>query len=239
MIKDALRYLVSLGEAGLHEKNGQTYSDKPLHLLKQPTASPFVVHTLSSLVDYLKSDFDTVFNADRPFIVHVVSPTTVSVESPLNNDAGRDQFMVAEASIPNFRFDQWYDTEEFNIKLQSCFVQNDDRDIVLRVVGNVREEDVKTYGDDGVSQSVVAKVGVAQVGNVEVPNPVLMKPYRTFVEVDQPESNFVFRMQNGPRCALFEADGGAWKLDAINNIKEYLLESLSLEVESGKITIIA
>src|SRR5690606_26037278 len=124
-------------------------------------------------------------------------------------------------------------------KLQSAFVKNDDRDVILKVVGNVKEEDVKTYGDDGVSQSVTAKVGVATVGQVEVPNPVSLKPYRTFAEVEQPESEFIFRMKNGPRCSLFEADGGAWKLQAISNIKSYLSAALEEEVQSGQLIIIA
>lgn len=110
---------------------------------------------------------------------------------------------------------------------------------MLKLVGNVKEEAVNTIGDDGVSQSVVAKMGVATVGNVKVPNPVLLKPYRTFVEVEQPESNFIFRMRKGPECALFEADGGAWKLEAIDNIKEYLTAELAEEIESKKVFIIA
>ncbi|MED2748846.1 hypothetical protein P4307_32370, partial [Brevibacillus porteri] len=136
-------------------------------------------------------------------------------------------------------FERYHDVENFNISLQSAFVPNSDRDLMLKLVGNVKEEAVNTIGDDGVSQSVVAKMGVATVGNVKVPNPVLLKPYRTFVEVEQPESNFIFRMRKGPECALFEADGGAWKLEAIDNIKEYLTAELAEEIESKKVFIIA
>jgi hypothetical protein len=68
---------------------------------------------------------------------------------------------------------------------------------------------------------------------------VVLAPYRTFVEVTQPESDFVFRMQNGPRCALFEADGGAWKLTAMRHIKEYLQAALEKEIQEGKIVIIS
>ncbi|MFD2133319.1 hypothetical protein ACFSKI_19070 [Pseudogracilibacillus auburnensis] len=239
MIKDALKYLVGMGKAEIHKENDQTFSDKQLHLIKKPTAGPFVVNTLSGLVDYLQSDFDEKYNSDNPFIVHIVSPTEVKVESPLNNDAGRDYFVKAEALIPHFLFDSFHDTEEFNIKLQSCFVKNEDRDIMLKVVGNIQEDNVKNVKDDGISQAVVAKVGVASVGNVEVPNPVSLAPFRSFVEVDQPVSDFVFRMQNGPRCALFESDGGAWKLEAISNIKTYLHLNLTEEIEKGEITIIA
>ncbi|MTW85608.1 hypothetical protein F3157_08020 [Virgibacillus dakarensis] len=235
MIKEALQYIVGMGKAEIHERNGQDWSDKQLHLIEAPIASPFTVHTLSGLVDYLKSNFDGC----DPVIIHVVSPTTVKVKSPLNDDENRDYFIKAEALIPDFYFDHWYGTEDFNIKLQSCFVKSDDRDVMLKVVGNITEDQVKTVSDDGVSQAVVARVGVATVGNVEVPNPVALAPYRTFVEVVQPESDFVFRMKDGPRCALFEADGGAWKISAIENIRKYLEASLKDQIEYGRISIIA
>jgi hypothetical protein len=53
------------------------------------------------------------------------------------------------------------------------------------------------------------------------------------------ESEFIFRMQSGPRCALFEADGGKWKLDAMNNIKNDLQQELKELIESEKIVIVA
>lgn len=64
---------------------------------------------------------------------------------------------------------------------------------------------------------------------VVVPNPVTLAPYRTFVEVKQPESKFVFRMrksEEGPQAALFEADGGAWKIEAMQRVKEFLEDKL-------------
>lgn len=62
-----------------------------------------------------------------------------------------------------------------------------------------------------------------------VPNPVTLIPYRTFLEVQQPASDFIFRMKSscGVQCAIFEADGGTWKNEAMNNIKEYLKNELA------------
>jgi hypothetical protein len=235
MIKEALQYIVGLGKPEMFYENGQAFSSQKLHLIEEPTAEAIRVRSLSGLVDYLKSNFDEY----GCLMIHVSNPTTVVCFSQLNNDCNRSEYIKAEAMIPSFDFDRWYDTENFNIKLQSCFVKNEDRDIMLKVVGNIKEETVNTVGDDGVSQAVVAKTGVATVANVKVPNPVVLKPYRTFVEVDQPESEFIFRMQSGPRCALFEADGGKWKLDAMNNIKNYLQQELKELIENGKIVIIA
>ena len=51
------------------------------------------------------------------------------------------------------------------------------------------------------------------MADVKVPNPVTLRPFRTFIEVEQPESKFIFRMREGGRCAIFEADGahGSWR----------------------------
>jgi len=235
MIRAALEYLVKLGNAETKEIDGQTFSTQPLHVVEEPTATAIPVRSLSGLVDYVQSNFDV----EEPFMIHVASPTRVNCFTAINNNYNRSTFIKAEALIPNFDFSYWYDVENFIINLQSAFIKNEDRDVMLRVVGNITEENVKTYGDNGISQSVVAKTGVATVEEVDVPNPVSLQPYRTFVEVEQPKSNFIFRMKDGPRCSIHEADGGAWKLQAMKNIEDYLTKALAKEIESKKVFIIA
>lgn len=235
MIKEALQYLIGLGQAYEHRIGNQVLTDKPLHVVAEPTADPFVAHTLSGLVDYLLSDFDK----QMPVMVHIAGPTEVRVLRTYTRDKRRDHLMTAKALLPTIPFGRFLDLEEFNILLQSCFVPNDDRAAVLRIVGNVREDNVTTYGDDGVSQQVTAKAGVATVADVPIPNPVLLKPFRTFAEIEQPQSAFVFRMQRGPVAALIEADGGAWKLDAIAAINEYLSQQLADRIVDKSVTIIA
>jgi hypothetical protein len=80
--------------------------------------------------------------------------------------------------------------------------------------------------DDGVSQRTTVKQGVALKETVTVKGRVTLRPYRTFREIEQPASTFVFRLQSHegavPACGLFEADGGTWKLDAVLAIKTWL-----------------
>ena len=46
-------------------------------------------------------------------------------------------------------------------------------------------------------------------------------------EVAQPAHKVVFRLQSSPlACKLIECDGGAWKLEAIANIRTWLIENL-------------
>lgn len=146
--------------------------------------------------------------------------------------------VLATAEVPRFNYGDFYDAESFNIALQSKFLDTEDKATILQVVGNLKEDAVRTMTDDGVSQVTAVRTGVATVADVKVPNPVTLRPFRTFIEVDQPESRFIFRMREGGRCAIFEADGGAWKLAAKKNIYNYLKEQLDKEVESGAVVLI-
>ncbi|MFB5189042.1 hypothetical protein [Alicyclobacillus fastidiosus] len=235
MIKEALQYLIGLGNTRTEEVGGQILSTQPMHVIDEPTCKAIVVHSLSGLVQYLKSEFD----GSQTLMIHVEDPTTVNVLTNFTRDRKRNLLVQAKAMIPEFRCDKWYGAEDFNIKPQSVFVTNAHRDDMLKVVGNIKDENVATFGDDGVSQQVTAKTGVATVGSVKVPNPVKLAPYRTFVEVRQPESNFVFRMRSGPECALFESDGGAWKVEAMDTVQQYLQKELDEQIEAGTIVLIA
>ena len=105
-----------------------------------------------------------------------------------------------------------------------------DRALLLRFAGTVESGSVAEYGDDGVSQKATVKTGIASKGEALVPSPVSLIPYRTFIEIEQPESKFIFRMKQdqykGIRCALFEADGGAWRITAMSEIKAYIEDAL-------------
>ena len=98
--------------------------------------------------------------------------------------------------------------------------------------------------DDGISQRVTVRDGVVRVNDVVIKNPVYLRPFRTFCEIDQPESPFILRIKNSdgkgvPEIALYEADGGLWKHRAIQGIQAYLDKALDNLVTSGMVTILA
>ena len=224
MIKSALQYIIGLGKPEIIEVNGQQYSTKGLEHITLPAPAHLEISTLTGLVDYIKSDID--LNSSDSLLVQVCSPTSVKVLSRLMGDATRILFISCNALTPNISLNRFVDQENFIIMLQSCFEQTENTATIFKVVGNIKEENIIQSGDDGISQEVTAKVGIAKVANITVPNPVILAPYRTFEEVDQPESKFILRMKDGPQIALFEADGGAWRHHAMLNIKNYLTEKL-------------
>lgn len=227
MLKEALEYIVGLKEPTVEVYNGEFYSDKPLHRVETyiPKADCVRVRTLTSLLDYIKGHIDRM--AEK-MIVAVESPTTVSLYSQLDDNRDREYLMVAEAFLPSFYFNQFMDQESFCIAIQSKFIQNQDRDLLLKFAGTVESGTVAQYGDDGVTQKATIKTGLASKGEAILPNPVRLKPFRTFLEIDQPESDFIFRMREGRgvECAIYEADGGAWQIEAMQRIKTYLQEAL-------------
>ncbi|MDD7349794.1 MAG: hypothetical protein PUG66_08150 [Clostridiales bacterium] len=128
------------------------------------------------------------------------------------------------------------------IALQSMFIPTPDLDLILKFAGTSEAGTIASYGDDGVTQKATIKQGIVNKEDAIIPNPVSLRPYRTFVEVEQPESKFIFRMKQdrdlGIRCAIFEADGGAWKNEACQNVKRFLEEELE-GFDSTKITVIS
>lgn len=227
MIKEALQYIVGLRKPETMCIDGQVFSDKELHRISyKPKASPIEMSTLTSLVDYIRT---TSYEFPRNMIIHIHSPLHVSLYSVLDEDRRRECLVEVRAELPEFPFGRFIGHEEFCIGLQSKFLENEDRKLLLKFAGTVEAGTVAQYGDDGVSQRATVKTGVSSKADAIVPSPCALRPYRTFLEVDQPASQFVFRMR-GDRsieCALFEADGGAWKMAAMQNVKEYLNAELA------------
>lgn len=204
----------------------------PASLVKPgPTAKTLGVSTLGSLRDYLAANRDKVdVNA---IVVHVVSPTSVHVLGPLDARARvRETFLSAACvDMTDGFLGKFMSLEEFLVGLQVRFADADDRKRVLGLLSNVKHETVKSALDDGVTQIVQARAGVALVSDVAVPNPVLLCAFRTFRDVVQPSSLFVLRVQSGrqgglPEVGLFEADGGAWRLTAVERVKGWLTDAL-------------
>lgn len=135
MIEKALKYVVGLKAPFLQEINGKIYSDKDMYMVEHERYANYItLSTLSSLVEYIKSGVDTM---KGNMIVHVESPTSVKVFSQLDNDRLREEVVRVSARLPRISVNEYAERENFNIALQSKFVGNEDRDLLLKFVGTV------------------------------------------------------------------------------------------------------
>ena len=226
--KESMKYLVGLGEEKVQtfEIGGRTYSTEHLTEIKEPIyrAGSLKTNSLTSIVDFINNNVDKL--NEQKLIIHIESPYRVLVYSEMDKEKIRENFIDARAlTCDKLKLENFIPTEDFNIMLQACFAENEHQKLLLRVSGCVKDSTIKDYGDDGVSQTATIKTGVASVNDVLVPNPVILIPIRTFPEIEQPESKFVFRMKSGektPSAALIEADGGAWRNVAMASISDFL-----------------
>jgi hypothetical protein len=204
------------------------FSNKHLEpIYFDPRPATLDVSTLTALVDYIKMDTET---ADEAIMLHVESPVSVAIVGMEEGvSRKRTTWMRAEVDGNAFEFDTPMDPESFNIALQSLFKDAEDRADVLQLAGTITSTSADVSASDGVTQTVETRrtVSGALVNkDIKIVNPVMLRPWRTFREVEQPASLFVFRIHDGPKCALYEADGSAWKLEAIQNVKAWLAEKL-------------
>jgi hypothetical protein len=126
--------------------------------------------------------------------------------------------------------------ENFVIALRSLFIQDSQLDDLVRLAGNLASGSEIRQQDDGFTQQATVKAGVIMVAEKTMLPRVKLTPFRTFREATQPSSEYVFRVKGddkGNYCALFEADGGTWKLQAIDNVKDWLSNQLKGSTVSG------
>ena len=193
-----------------------------------PKPDVFTAYTLQGLVDYIKTDVDGIFKNGEPrFTVHVMNEGQVVVESIVGGYyLERTPVAICKAFQPRIQFDRYLDNEDFQVMVQTLVLPDASRDLLLKVAGAVRKEQTAAISDDGVSQRLQINEGTL-VGETTFKNPVPLRPIRTFNEVEQPASPFVFRVNERGEMALFEGDGGSWKVQAARNIEAWLKKQLN------------
>lgn len=200
----------------------------PLHRIpkeeKPDAPTTLGINTLQGLVDYIEANRDQLTGSQC--FVHVLSPTQVRIVSRLQERAARFTYIEATADDLFASMEgRTLSLLEANVALQARVVDAHDRAKVLALLGNVKDEGEVRTEDDGMTQTVKTRGGVVLADESRVPNPVTLAPYRTFREIEQPDSPFVLRVHKGqgsPSVSLHEADGGAWRLAAVQAVGAWL-----------------
>jgi len=141
--------------------------------------------------------------------------------------------LATPVKTDGFKFGTFINQEQFVIEVAAKFAEGGDKAYVLDLASSLTNEAVTTNNDNGFVQGAVVKRGVRMKEGVTLKPRVTLLPYRTFPEAGQPASEFVFRARTTegepPELMLIEADGGKWKVDAINELGRYL-RSAGLEI---------
>lgn len=200
----------------------------------EPRPEALEISTLTGLIDYLKSPVDAI--PHDQVMLHIAGPKEVRLISKINGaKRRRDNFATAKVDekLREYPFGQYMDVEIFVIQLRSMFQMTPDLERIIAYTSNLASGTAIVTQDDGISQTATVKVGVsgALKKNETAPVIVHLKPFRTFREIDQIDSEFLFRIKTdedgkNPACALFEADGGKWRNDAVQEIRSWLEKNI-------------
>jgi hypothetical protein len=225
MLKAAIEKIESMAWKHIIEKDGRIYSDVHLTEVKPQPDRPEVAEfrSLDAIVQVITAEIE---RHTRPIFINVRSARTVEVFSTYREDFKRDSLYTAGITYRNRP--EWYTYDEAMIALRSQFIPNEGTEYVLELLSSVSDKNEVSSSDNGITQSVNVRKGVSLQSKEAVRPRVMLMPYRTFLEVDQPESEFLLRLRPGnpdkgiePQIGFFEADGGMWELAAKNSIAKY------------------
>ena len=240
-LKDAIDRIVELAKPyTIKTDDGRRYCTTYLREVKPEVELParYSVDTLEALVKLIRTEGV----AQAPLLyVRVDSARRVMVDTTYTHkeyaEFSRLPLYEAVSDVPSISVNESISQERAIVELQSLYAITEDRDYLLALLSRIDVNQGVSSVDNGISQEVSVKTGAVLKEQQTVQPIVHLQPYRTFLEVEQPASDFLLRLDKEGRPALFEADGGAWKLEAKRNIAAYLGEKLADLVERGNVVV--
>lgn len=203
-----------------------------LSAVKFPTENGIEVYSLSQLVSYIEA----YEGKEKGLLVNIKDHQKVEVLSEKKNkNFAHDVIATADFSgiFQEFQCNTRHSQEDFIVQLQSRFVRDAEVDALLGIVSKITGGKTTESHDNGISQEVTVKAGVTLVDRLTVRPIWNLKPFKTFPEIEPVAIPYVLRLHQRseeiPQFAMYEADGGLWKIKTTQAIKEWLSVSLKAE----------
>jgi len=199
--------------------------------------TPLILSTLTGLSDILKieEEINGVIKKESS-IICIADYDDIVVFSKFYNtkDLSRELFISVKAkkNENEFQFGQYLDIEKFRIAIATFFAKSTDKDILLDSISRVESGNIVISEDDGFSQQVSAKSGIARKATVTLPKYISLAPFRSFPEISPVEEDFLFRIRKGRsddsviECSLHRTGSIQWKSEISKQIKKWLSEKL-------------
>lgn len=236
MLAEMIDKIVSLKETKVFQINGHTWADRELNLVEyeKPRPVPIDLHSLDAVCRMVREELGQVSGT---VFVSVEAYDKISVFTTFGEDSDRTYLYRAKADAPGIGLG-WRDIDKAIIELRSLCIPGNGVDHLLGLLSNISFTEGMEVKDNGVGQEVKVKSGVSMSSMEKVKPRVELQPFRTFLEVEQPASEFVVRLDKARGVGLFEADGGIWKLEAKRNIAKYLGKALEDLTQEGRVVVL-
>lgn len=237
MLKNFVNRLVELAAPTTYQIDGHTYASTELERIDPPKYMPKAIDVtgLDSICKLVRNEVKAV---GRKIFVQIQAYNKVCVFSTYDEQYERSYLYRCNADTPAVTMGRFMTYENAVIEIRSLYIPNDDTKYLLSLLSSISNESKVTSTDNGVTQKVEARSGIALSQMVEIKPRVALRPFRTFIEVEQPESEFLLRIDQNGCIGLFQADGGVWKLEATRNVADYFEMELQDLIDSGDVVVI-
>lgn len=237
MLKEAIKEIERMAAPTTVEVDGSVYSNQQLvHIQdKKPMPKCIELTGLDSVCKMVRNEAEHV---GLQIFIQVKDYRNVSVFTSLDSDEDRLYLYKCAADTPVVTTDRFMDYEKAVIELRSLYIPNDGTDYLLQLLSSISNESKVISSDNGVTQRVEATNGIALSSMVTVKPRVTLQPFRTFIEVAQPASEFLLRINERWEIGFYQADGGVWKLEATRNVAAYFEDKLQDLIDSGTVVVI-
>jgi len=220
-----------------HEVDGSIFSSQEMvHVMdKKPMPKCIDLTGLDSICKMVRNEAEHV---GLQIFIQVKDYANVSVFTALDDEEDRLYLYKCVADTPAVTMGRFMAYENAVIELRSLYIPNNGTEYLLKLLSSISNESKVTSSDNGVTQQVEAKSGIALSSMVKVEPRVTLQPFRTFIEVAQPASEFLLRINERGEIGFFPADGGVWKLEATRNVAGYFEDKLKDLIEAGTVVVI-
>ena len=237
MLKEAIEKIERMAAPTTFEVDGSVYSNQELVFVqdKKPMPKCIELTGLDSVCKMVRNEADHV---GLQIFIQVKDYRNVSVFTSLDSDEDRLYLYKCVADTPAVTTDRFLSYEKAVIELRSLYIPNDGTEYLLQLLSSISNESKVVSSDNGVTQQVEARSGIALNSMVKIEPRVTLQPFRTFIEVEQPASEFLLRINERGEIGFFPADGGVWKLEATRNVACYFEKNLHDLIETGAVVVI-
>lgn len=241
MLKEFIEHIQNTTQPQIRVVEGATFAITADGVAKEilPTIfhpDPLPLNSLDAMVKLVRTEAS---NMDTPLYITIPDHMTVRCFGQPDVAARYFRQVYYEAmatDVPGWSEKVTLGFEEAQIALRTRFQETQDTLYAMKLVSDISLGAKVIFNDNGIATTITTQKGVALQTNEQIRPLVKLRPYRTFQEVEQPESIFLIRISERG-IAFIEADGGMWKLKAREVVKAHLEDKLSAEVEGGSVII--
>jgi len=209
MMKEAILHLqnshepkcISSGERNYIAYNGNMMEVKPHFITLE-------VQTLEGILGYTQAELTPTLD-----FINIMSPTHIVGYGTVGKSQYRAQLLTAKAKTKEFPYGRQLSMEDFILNVQVCFAECDDKAELLSAVSRVVQNSQVVQEDDGITQTLEIKSGIALKENKRISPVRNLEAYRSFPGFASPAAPFLFRAhkdEKGVKFSLTDMAGDNW-----------------------------